>query len=68
MSSTETVSGGGIFSVSFILNCSDELLESFRVFFFRRGGAMGPDNVMLSVVFEWANFVLAITSGSKIEF
>lgn len=49
---------------SFKLNCSDELVDNLRVFFFRRGGAMGPVDVRLSVVFEWANFVLAITSGS----
>jgi len=46
-------------------NCSEELVDNFLIFFFRLGGAIGPDGVKLSVVFEWANFVLAITSGSK---
>lgn len=47
-----------------MLNCSDELLENLRDFFLRRGGATGPLEVMESVVFECANLVLAITSGS----
>lgn len=48
------------------LNCSEELIESFLVFFLRRGGAIGPMVVLrLSVVFEWVSFVLAMTSGSK---
>lgn len=47
-----------------MLNCSEELLDSLRVFFFRRGGAIGPEQVRLSVVFEWASLVLAMTSGS----
>lgn len=55
---------------SFGLNCSEELMESLRVFFLRRGGAMGPTTtadvvfLRLSVVFEWASLVLAMTSGS----
>lgn len=36
----------------------------FTDFFFRLGGAIGPLDVTLSVVLEWPNFVLAITSGS----
>lgn len=50
---------------SFRLNCSEELVESLRVFFLRLGGATGPVVTKLSLVFEWANFVLAITSGSR---
>lgn len=38
---------------SFGLNFSDELIESLRDFFLRRGGAMGPAVFFrLSVVFE----------------
>lgn len=43
---------------------SEELMEQLRDFFFLRGGATGPDEVMESVVLDWASFVLAITSGS----
>lgn len=64
VSSVEELSAGGSLNPSFMLNCSDELLDSLRVFFFRRGGAIGPEQVRLSVVFECANLVLAITSGS----
>jgi len=39
-------------------------MEQFRDFFFLRGGATGPDEVMESVVLDWASLVLAITSGS----
>lgn len=47
------------------LTCSMDAVDvAFTDFFFRRGGAIGPLDVRLSVVFEWANFVLAITSGS----
>lgn len=47
------------------LICSIELVDSVLTdFFFRRGGAIGPLDVRLSVVFECANLVLAITSGS----
>lgn len=52
----------GNVSIKFI--CSAELADNFETFFFRRGGATGPLNVKLSVVFECASFVLAITSGS----
>lgn len=44
--------------------CSEELLEKFRDFFFLRGGATGPEEVMESVVLDCASLVLAITSGS----
>ena len=59
------LSSGGKVKPSFILNCSDELVDSFRCFFLRLGGATGPVDVRLSVVFECANLVLAITSGSE---
>lgn len=62
--SVSSVSPGGNRMPSFMLNCSDELLENLRDFFLRRGGATGPLEVMESVVFECANLVLAITSGS----
>uniref|UniRef100_A0A8D8FV57 (northern house mosquito) hypothetical protein n=1 Tax=Culex pipiens TaxID=7175 RepID=A0A8D8FV57_CULPI len=64
VNSVEELSAGGSRNPSFMLNCSDELLDSLRVFFFRRGGAIGPEQVRLSVVFECASLVLAITSGS----
>lgn len=49
------------------LTCSIDVVDIVFVddFFFRRGGAIGPLDVRLSVVFECANFVLAITSGSN---
>lgn len=73
---TSTLSIGGKVKPSFVLNCSDELDETFRAFFLVLGGATGTagwfiwpppvdkDDVILSVVFEWASFVLAMTSGS----
>jgi len=62
--SVSSVSAAGNCIPSFMLNCSEELLENLRDFFLRRGGAIGPLDVMESVVFECASFVLAITSGS----
>lgn len=49
------------------LTCSMDVVDIVFTddFFFRRGGAIGPLDVRLSVVFECASFVLAITSGSK---
>lgn len=51
------------------LACSIDVVDIVLVddFFFRRGGAIGPLEVRLSVVFECASFVLAITSGSTPE-
>lgn len=51
------------------LTCSMDVVDIVFTddFFFRRGGAIGPLDVRLSVVFECASFVLAITSGSKIK-
>lgn len=46
------LSSGNNFSPSFRQNCSDELVDNFRVFFLRLGGAMGPVDIRLSVVFE----------------
>ena len=64
VNSVDELSAGGSRRPSFMLNCSEELLDNLRVFFFRRGGAIGPEQVRLSVVFECASLVLAITSGS----